>query len=106
MNGLGKMTTSEGLNYEGKWGNGELTGDPVLKFANGDIYQGKSMNGLPEGKGRMQYATGEVYEGEFVRGLRQGRGILIRADGTRYMTRWENDMPLSFAGKDKIEKKE
>ena len=59
---------SEGFTYDGEWANGEIDGDGVATYANGDVYTGSFIKGRRQGEGTMRYASGEEVSGDWING--------------------------------------
>jgi hypothetical protein len=49
----------DGFNYVGAWQDGEISGEGVATYANGDVYEGSFVSGRREGEGTMRFATGQ-----------------------------------------------
>ena len=58
------VITDEGL-YSGQVTNGELTGQGIYRYKNGDVYEGFLEGGEPKGLGTMTYKDGEILSGDF-----------------------------------------
>ena len=55
----------DGFTYEGDWQEGEISGQGVATYTNGDVYEGTFLRGKRQGQGTMRYATGEEATGEW-----------------------------------------
>ncbi|XP_027964055.1 MORN repeat-containing protein 1 [Eumetopias jubatus] len=83
--GQGKLLFKDGSYYEGKFVDGEITGEGCRLWASsGNTYSGQFVLGEPQGHGVMKYKAGGHYEGEFSHGLREGHGHLVDRDGQAY----------------------
>lgn len=76
---------------------GEIAGEGMMFFSNGDQYLGSWKNGLFEGKGVYRYANGESYEGGFMRGARHGEGKYRYSDGSYYHGEYRNVQSIGFS---------
>ena len=63
---------------------GVLNGQGRMTWSNGDEYDGAFLAGLMHGKGKFSSKYSGNYKGDFVRGYMEGRGVLVYPDGTRY----------------------
>lgn len=59
------LTTDDGFRYEGGWKGGEIDGEGVASYRNGDVYTGSFVAGKRQGKGVMRYASGQIAAGEW-----------------------------------------
>ena len=64
----------DGFKYIGDWKNGEISGEGVATYANGDVYEGTFVAGKRQGEGTMRYAAGQEASGEWK------NGALMQAD--------------------------
>jgi hypothetical protein len=48
--------------------NGEMTGQGVATYSNGDVYEGSFVNGKRQGQGAIRFATGEAAQGNWING--------------------------------------
>ncbi len=87
MNGMGKLTSSEGWTYEGEFKDGEEHGTGVYRLENGSVMRGEFADGKPVGSFLAGYVTkkGEEYFGDIENGKRHGEGMLILPDDTAYL---------------------
>jgi hypothetical protein len=59
----------DGFRYDGQWKGGEIDGQGVATYANGDVYSGFFKRGKRQGEGKMVYAKdGSVQQGKWVDG--------------------------------------
>ncbi|MEM8851811.1 MAG: 2-isopropylmalate synthase, partial [Pseudomonadota bacterium] len=54
---------------------GEIEGEGVATYANGDVYEGSFVAGRRQGPGTMRYATGQVESGEWAAGSLTERAV-------------------------------
>jgi len=114
VNGWGRATTSQGLEYTGQWKNhkphgkgtattltgnkisgdhwvdGKLRGYGVEIYKNGRKYEGQFKNTLYNGIGTDSYPDGMKYVGEFKDGRQTGRGKLMFPDNTTIEAEFKN----------------
>ena len=57
---------------------GQLTGDGIMFFHNGDKYDGQWLEGQFHGRGSLVYSNGDTFKGFFKQGKRHGKGLHIR----------------------------
>jgi hypothetical protein len=118
-NGAGTETLSDGVQYQGNFVDGHLTGHAHILYVGGNYYDGDTRYELREGHGVMvltngmrydgewhddyadgrgtsTYADGGRFEGEWRHGARQGFGVLIYADGARYEGAWAGDQANGY----------
>ena len=67
---------------------GEMEGEGVMHFSNGDVYTGKWSNGLQSGKGDMRYADNGLYSGSWQKGRHHGDGSMTYANGDKFTGKW------------------
>ncbi len=65
---------------------GQLEGQGVYEYANGDRYEGEFYASRYDGRGVYTYANGNRYEGDFVAGIATRSGALQLTDGQRFKT--------------------
>ncbi|XP_058160595.1 MORN repeat-containing protein 1 isoform X2 [Dasypus novemcinctus] len=83
--GHGKLLFKDGSYYEGKFVDGEITGQGRRYWASsGNTYAGEFVLGEPHGHGTMWYKAGGHYEGAFSHGAREGHGLLVDPRGQAY----------------------
>lgn len=70
------------LSYEGDWTEGNMHGEGVIVFANGDRYEGEFRDNVPSGKGKYRYKDGGLDEGLWEQGVRHGLARYESVDGT------------------------
>jgi len=64
--GKGKLTSTEGIIYEGDFVEGRMTGKGKLTYADGEIVdEGYFLDGNLHGKGKRTWKDGTVEEGEW-----------------------------------------
>ncbi len=89
--GIGRLVTSQGATFTGKFVNGLLNGRGIAKDPRGDVfYSGFFMFGKFHGKGKLHLGRGLIYEGDFIGGEKHGKGKLYQ--------------PMNVKIRDKIEK--
>ena len=54
---------SGGFTYTGDWKAGEIDGQGVATYANGDVYEGAFKAGRRQGQGVIRYASGQEATG-------------------------------------------
>jgi hypothetical protein len=59
----------DGFQYVGQWENGEISGQGVATYANGDVYEGQFVDGKRQGEGTIRYASGEEASGAWDSGV-------------------------------------
>lgn len=79
LNFANGATYTGGLNSHG-----QLEGVGRMTWTNGDSYEGEFSQGLFHGKGTLTTSHSGSYSGDFVSGFMQGRGVYTYADGARY----------------------
>ena len=55
FSGMGRLTYTEGIFYQGDWANGVKYGSGEEKYLNGSRYMGNFLRNKKHGYGRMQY---------------------------------------------------
>ncbi|XP_027454540.2 MORN repeat-containing protein 1 isoform X5 [Zalophus californianus] len=100
--GQGKLLFKDGSYYEGKFVDGEITGEGCRLWASsghghlvdrdGQAYWGSFHENKRHSRGHMVFRNGDKYEGDWVRDQRQGHGVLCRADGSTYEGQWHSDV--------------
>lgn len=90
--GPGEITVSSsgrpGVRYEVTLAAGEIVGEGMVHFADGQLYAGTFRNGRPHGDGFFRYANGSKYKGGVANGLPEGEGTWTGRDGSRYVGQW------------------
>ena len=76
------MDTDDG-HYKGQIVGGQITGDGIMFFKNGDKYDGYWLDGALNGKGKYVYANGDTFTGSFKLGKRSGKGLHIKLADSR-----------------------
>lgn len=72
---------------------GEMTGEGVIQWINGDRYEGAMLAGKKHGKGVFTWRNAQRYDGEWANDMINGRGILHYANGDRYEGDFVNGEP-------------
>lgn len=72
---------------------GDMTGEAVIEWANGDRYEGEMIAGKKEGRGIFTWANGQRYDGEWANDMINGRGVLLYTNGDRYEGDFVNGEP-------------
>ena len=67
-NGKGKKCTYKEGSYEGDFENGEISGNGVYKWNNGNYYVGEMRNGKMNGYGKLVHRNGKIDKGYFRNG--------------------------------------
>ena len=67
----------------GNASNNQINGNGKYLSANGDKYEGDLKDGKINGQGRLTLANGNEYIGEFKNGLYHGRGVYISKNGRK-----------------------
>lgn len=88
--GHGKITLSNGHQFDGQWLDGKLHRG-VKTWPDGSRYVGQFLNYMAHGEGEVRYANGQRYEGQFLNDKRHGHGTFTWPDGSRYEGQWAND---------------
>lgn len=78
---------------------GQLSGFGKLTWSNGDQYEGQFFAGLFQGTGKFISAGVSIYEGEFNQGYMSGKGLLVYENGVRYEGELKNN---NFEGNGKL----
>lgn len=90
--GPGEITVSSsgkpGVRYEVTLADGEIVGEGMMHFPDGQLYAGTFQKGRPHGYGFFRYANGSKYKGGVVDGLPEGEGTWTSRDGSRYVGQW------------------
>ncbi|XP_065670993.1 MORN repeat-containing protein 1 isoform X3 [Hydra vulgaris] len=88
INGEGVMKYGNGDMYEGTWLENKKEGNGKLRHADGSVYSGAFHFNKPHGEGRLMFNNGEEFIGEWVNGMRHGHGIYQYQDGSLYEGQW------------------
>lgn len=81
FNGRGKLTSSDGIFYEGVFSDGKfIEGTCCALKDNGDMYAGEVKNGAFHGQGKLTKTNGDYYEGVFAKGKFGGNGMVTITD--------------------------
>ena len=59
----------DGFRYSGEWKAGEIDGNGIATYSNGDVYEGRFSVGQRQGKGEMRYTSGQVLNGDWDKGI-------------------------------------
>ncbi len=78
---------------------GQLDGFGKLTWSNGDQYEGQFVAGLFQGKGKFISVGVSLYEGEFSQGYMSGKGLLVYGNGVRYEGEFKKN---NFEGNGKL----
>ena len=71
--GHGKLSLGDGGYYEGTFAYGEIEGHGYRVFGlTGATYSGQFHRGEMHGQGILQYPNGELYEGSWAKGRKEG----------------------------------
>ena len=74
--GHGKLLLGDGGYYEGAFAYGEIEGHGYRVFGlTGATYSGQFHRGEMHGQGILRYPNGEQYEGSWAKGRKEGDGI-------------------------------
>lgn len=100
------MVMPDGKIYSGCVKRGQRQGMGELSSVDGLIYEGLWKDDLPSGHGTLVCTDG-TYEGEFVEGKRHGKGLFKfdaslspNAEKRDYVGQWKNGMPDEEGGTD------
>ena len=84
--GHGKLSLGDGGYYEGTFAYGEIEGHGYRVFGlTGATYSGQFHRGEMHGQGILQYPNGEVYEGSWAKGRREGELLVLSRSLRSYM---------------------
>ena len=81
-NGIGNITSPDGIKYVGEWKDGKQHGQGTYTLTNGDKYVGEYKNGKEHGQGTYTWTNGQKYEGEFKDG-EKWNGTVYDNDGIK-----------------------
>ena len=90
MTGEGVIQWLNGDRYEGAMHAGKKHGKGVFTWRNGQRYDGEWANDVINGRGILHYANGDRYEGDFVNGEPHGKGTYTLSNGDVYSGAWAN----------------
>lgn len=80
--------TVDGTVFKGQWvrdaGRTSLSGQGLVRWANGDSFEGSLVQGLRHGRGIFQWANGQRYEGDWVNDQPNGQAKVHFANGNDY----------------------
>jgi len=80
--------TVDGTLFKGQWvrdaGRTSLSGQGLVRWANGDSFEGSLVKGLRQGRGTFQWANGQRYEGDWVNDQPTGQAKVHFANGNDY----------------------
>ncbi|CAI2359156.1 unnamed protein product [Moneuplotes crassus] len=88
--GKGKITFSDGREYEGLWEDDLRIGYGVKKYLNGDHYVGSFSMGKAHGKGIYTWQNSDIYDGEWKNGVKEGNGMWKGINNESYIGEWKN----------------
>jgi len=91
LHGQGMYTYANGDKYVGEYKDGKRHGQGTYTHANGDKYVGEFKDGEQRGQGTYTYAKGDKYVGEFKDGEHHGQGTYTWADGDKYVGQFKDD---------------
>ena len=89
--GKGKLTRSDGFEYEGEFKNDLFHGKGTNTVPNGMKYIGDFKNGEWHGKGTIIFPDGAKYVGDLKMGALNGKGYLSKPDGSYYEGEYLNN---------------
>lgn len=89
--GKGKFVWHNGQRYSGDWARDMPNGKGTIVFANGNRYEGDVKDGVPHGQGTNRFKAGDVYTGAWVMGKSHGRGRYTWANGSYWEGEFRND---------------
>lgn len=95
--GFGRKVDSNGDGYEGQFREGVMHGEGTMWYSSGDVYKGSWQHGLYHGNGVYTEAAGDTYSGEWKKGVREGRGIKTFGEGEFMVSRFAGDVPVGDA---------
>mgnify|MGYP001182500470 CR=1 FL=1 len=98
MQGVGKMTYTNGDYYDGEWfeNNRVGKGEGVLHLPDGSIYLGSFLDCLADGTGVMKYENGDVFEGLWRDDEKNGQGTYKYVSGDIFVGSDWNTQPLTM----------
>lgn len=80
--------TVDGTVFKGQWvrdaGRTSLSGQGLVRWANGDSFEGTLVKGLRHGRGTFQWANGQRYEGDWLNDQPIGQAKVHFANGNDY----------------------
>lgn len=88
--GEGLQTFSNGDVYEGEFHRGKFSGSGVYYFYKSGRYEGDWVDGKYDGYGVETWARGSRYRGQYRHGMREGYGIYRFYTGDVYSGHWSN----------------
>jgi hypothetical protein len=88
------------LLYFGEIKNGNMDGNGIVIYKNGDYYEGEFKNNLREGKGFFKRRNGDSYEGDYKEDNPHGNGQFNRYEQYKYDGDFDNDR---FHGKGQLQ---
>ena len=76
---------------EGECVNGVEQGNWVFENLHGALLEGRFLDGKKNGRWTERFSNGNLAEGDFAEGKRTGPWSLIKADGTKWLTTFQDD---------------
>lgn len=89
FHGQGRMITSDGCEYNGRWQENCRNGKGTERWANGDFYEGDFKGDKKDGYGKFLWSNGCSYEGSFRNGEFEGFGIYKWQNEKTYEGDWK-----------------
>ncbi|WP_420473448.1 protein kinase domain-containing protein [Noviherbaspirillum sp. ST9] len=89
--GKGKFAWNNGQRYSGDWARDMPNGRGVITFADGSKYEGEVRDGMPQGRGAARFKSGDVYDGTWLRGKSHGHGRYTWANGSYWEGEFRDD---------------
>jgi hypothetical protein len=94
QSGNGILRLYDGTIYIGDFYKLKPYGEGTKKYPNGDVYIGEWVDGMCHGHGMHYYINGNLYTGMWLHGMRMGQGELKCKNGDYFMTTWLLDQPV------------
>ncbi|WP_234814916.1 serine/threonine-protein kinase [Noviherbaspirillum denitrificans] len=89
--GKGRFVWSNGQRYSGDWARDMPNGRGTITFADGSRYEGEVRDGMPNGRGATRFKSGDVYDGNWLRGKSHGQGRYTWANGSYWEGEFRDD---------------
>ncbi|HYC41926.1 MAG TPA: protein kinase [Noviherbaspirillum sp.] len=89
--GKGKFVWNNGQRYSGDWARDMPNGRGTITFADGSRYEGEVRDGMPHGRGATRFKSGDVYDGNWLRGKSHGQGRYTWANGSYWEGEFRDD---------------
>jgi serine/threonine protein kinase len=104
--GKGTFKWTSGQRYVGEWSRDLPNGRGTIFFANGNRYDGEVRDGVPDGRGTAKFKNGDAYSGAWASGKSNGHGRYTWADGSFWEGEFRDDKrtdngKMVFADKEK-----